>query len=108
MKFRFYTTAGISGTFSGTTFSGSPFRTTLFNTMRNYFYIRTFASHHGIQKYHSFCAGDDLLISIESGDEVAWKKLPSWLGKKNSKKGLGQNLTDFKIGPLTELNFLSL
>lgn len=108
MKIR--TKTGLRGEMEGTVFSGSPMRTTLFNTMRTILYNRFLLHHAGSTDHLVYAAGDDVLCwtrGISKDSESFQRAAVALLGNEHGIGGLGQVAKDFTVGRIQRHSFLS-
>ncbi len=101
-----YTIYGAKFRMTGTVFSGHPFRTTLFNTLRTIYYNLYTAWIAGCEDHTVFAAGDDVFGHQTDPNfyGVASELLSPF---KFGIKGLGQVAKDFTRGPIADHSFLS-
>lgn len=108
LKKKFFNVLGQKGFVYATVFSGDPFSTTLFNTMRTILYNRyaAWVIDPVVELLSVFwAAGDDVLCElIKAVNKFIILRI---LGGVRAKSGLGQNPKDFKIGPFEDHTFLS-
>lgn len=101
-----YTIYGSSFKMVGTVFSGHPFRTTLFNTIRTIYYNLYCAWLAGCKDHVVFAAGDD--VFGHQPDQAFYNVLQNLLSPcKFGISGLGQVAKDLARGGLNKHTFLS-
>lgn len=101
-----YTIYGAQFRMIGTVFSGHPFRTTLFNTLRTIYYNHYVAWLAGCTNHVVFASGDDTFGHQASAEFYRLHRLllsPCRIGIQ----GLGQVAKDLVVGPLEKHSFLS-